>query len=700
MSSELELRLQRSIALFKQKNYADALTEYTELIQTVNEIPIPQIKKLRVSLYNLLETPVFGPVVHPRIGTLLDGRAATLEKLGQYDLALQSATKITTLEPLSCKGYIRVGKILQLLERKEEAYKVYQKGLYLIKRAQKRYGIAVPESLYGLLKENYKHLNSQLLKRFRGNNNNSDSAIIKAQQLSTAGLQRKFDQLVPLKRSASSGSGFDLKRSHHSSNVVLDPFEYLPFELLDFIFSLLPMAHVLRCRTVSRRWCTLIDNLPHLFEFKCRSSISLQQFQAGVQFQRRITRLTKYGKIKSMSLKLDTKDTKILDYALESFAFKLESLLVQNSRWNLLLILNRITKESKKLFFVNLESLLLTIGLPLKCLAFLAAIAPQLKQLTIVSTDNNYNVKSLNLNPIIGNADPNNKFKALEAAKLIFLPRENLPPLKDQQTLQCLGHNLHSFTLVCQHWDNPSGPWFMDWLGSNSNLKQLYLEGNGIAISTLFETLSRSSIVLDSFVAREGVPSSDNSLGNLSPQVQFPFLFNVRYLDFYGILATFRFQERLLQILSSTQGYVETLNLGKLGLCFEGYLPDTRSGLGLRDILRLCPNLKHLFLNELLLDNHSLLLFNKAFHSLGRSHLQTLDLSFCTSITGTGLIRLFDETNNFRLTIDKLILDGVLVDPATLGYLVRSGYIAKIQNDPIARRWDVFGIRSLIRHKT
>lgn len=707
MSTELEERMQQAVALFKRRNYSDALTIYTELIQTVTAIPVSQIKRLRVSEYNLLETPVFGPVAHPRIGTLLDGKAATLGMLGRYDLALQSARKITVEEPLSCKGYIRVGKILQVLGRKEEAYKTYQKGLYLIKRAQKKYGISVPESLYSLLKENYKQLNSELLSHSRNNSSveKEDAAIAKAQQMSRVSLLRKLDQLVPLKRSSllSRGSSFDSKRSNSilsksSSFVGLDVVEFLPFEILEYIFSFLPMTHLLRCRTVSKTWSALIDSFPHLIEFRCKSAITYQQFQAGVQYHKKITQHTRHGKIKTMSLRLDTKETKVLDYALESLAFKLTSLEMQNSRWNMPMILNRITIERKKQFFAHLETLLLTVGLPFHSLTFLASLAPKLKNLTLIATDANFSMKNVITGAQMAKVKPNTEFEHLEVAKLIFLP--NGTQLKELPLLNCLGHILRSFTLVCQYWDNPSGEWFMNWLASNSKLKQLYLEGNGIALSKLFESLSQSSINLDKLVAREGVPSSDNVLANLNPLVEFPFLSTVRYLDFYSVLATFRFQEHLLQILRSSQGNIETLNLGRLGVGFQGFLRDYSTGLNLKDILILCPNLKNLYVNELMLDNHSLLLFNKAFQALGRTHLNTLDLSFCNSISGTGLIRLFDATTDFKLTIDLLVLDGLLVDLSTLGYLVRSGFVRKIQNDPIARRWNVYGTRSLIRHKS
>jgi hypothetical protein len=59
----------------------------------------------------------------------LEGRAATYERLKQWDQAQSDARNMMTRSPSSHKGYLRLGKILRLQRRTDDALRIYTVGL-------------------------------------------------------------------------------------------------------------------------------------------------------------------------------------------------------------------------------------------------------------------------------------------------------------------------------------------------------------------------------------------------------------------------------------------------------------------------------------------------------------------------------------------------------------------------------------------
>ena len=65
-------KLNLAILYFKSSDYEKALNLYNQLILQCQSYTIDELKLIRVNIYNLNETPLVGPIVHPKLGSLLD----------------------------------------------------------------------------------------------------------------------------------------------------------------------------------------------------------------------------------------------------------------------------------------------------------------------------------------------------------------------------------------------------------------------------------------------------------------------------------------------------------------------------------------------------------------------------------------------------------------------------------------------------
>lgn len=106
------LRLQaKGQASYRKKNYTEAIGEFTKALQ----------------LRNVPYTVQIG---------ILDNRAAAREKIGgtaSLELALQDARMMTQLSKTQAAGYLRAGKVFQLLDRDESALAIYAYGIKQVK---------------------------------------------------------------------------------------------------------------------------------------------------------------------------------------------------------------------------------------------------------------------------------------------------------------------------------------------------------------------------------------------------------------------------------------------------------------------------------------------------------------------------------------------------------------------------------------
>jgi F-box/TPR repeat protein Pof3 len=63
----------------------------------------------------------------------LDHRAAAYEKLGEHKKALRDGKKMIEEMPGGSRGYLRSGKILELMEKPDLALQIYELGLKRVK---------------------------------------------------------------------------------------------------------------------------------------------------------------------------------------------------------------------------------------------------------------------------------------------------------------------------------------------------------------------------------------------------------------------------------------------------------------------------------------------------------------------------------------------------------------------------------------
>ncbi|KAG0369431.1 hypothetical protein BGX24_002422 [Mortierella sp. AD032] len=146
--------------------------------------------------------------VVPKDINLLDSRAASLEKLGQLDKALDDAKTMIRTFPQNPKGYLRAGKTLRLQQNVKAATKLYVAGAERCTKGSKDY---------------------ETLERM------------------AAEMTVKLEELV--------------KRETR----ILDPMDRLPFELIMAIFDSLTFTERVRCLTISKKWMTYLGSVRHFW---------------------------------------------------------------------------------------------------------------------------------------------------------------------------------------------------------------------------------------------------------------------------------------------------------------------------------------------------------------------------------------------------------------------------------------------------
>ncbi|KAF7729864.1 hypothetical protein EC973_003598 [Apophysomyces ossiformis] len=73
--------------------------------------------------------------------TVLDCRAATYEKLGDLQAALNDGSTMVGLAPAASKGYLRLGKVLSLQKKVKPAYAIYKRAMQRVDPKDARYSI-------------------------------------------------------------------------------------------------------------------------------------------------------------------------------------------------------------------------------------------------------------------------------------------------------------------------------------------------------------------------------------------------------------------------------------------------------------------------------------------------------------------------------------------------------------------------------
>lgn len=726
MSEEQELvrdKINLAVLYFRAGDYAKALKLYDQLVLHFGRPSVAQLKKIR-QRYGLNDSPVAGSIVHPELVTVLDQRAATHEKLRNYELAYADGTKIVEVDPISCKGYLRVGKLLLRQNKEKDAYEVYRKGLSTIGKARQKHGVKVPENLLNSLKKQYQTLNKRVKTLNRGVNGNTDTNSVSKRRkhpdtdnLSekrkksatpvsdanpllqntgsrTVGLQRKLDDMMKYSQT---------KSTKTVDQSTFDPFSKLPVDLIETIFRHLSMKNVLSCHLVCRKWYTLLTSIPQLYNDRVvfKDKITTNEFTDGMKLIKRIVARSSSKLIKSLKLRsafTPAQLDKILDGVVGDRDLKLEALEIVNVEFSIERFLGKLIEFKWNLANIDtITKIRLGINSSLKHPHILFQMMPKLKSLEIFIIESKLSRTNKHLLPTILPAEVEIS-PILETLSLI-----NHPKLTRQFMTQSINSDtynpfvpiismhlsmLTSLTIVSYDFTDLESE-FGAFLSKSLGLKMIYLENNQeISLKTFLTMLLvyEPNFTLDKLTFREKAITRAVNLGEYPPN-SLCQLHQLRYLDIYSSSLSIKGLSRLLKIC----GNVKTLNIGNSNyIYFKNDKFSNVTKMNLYTILEPLPQLQKLYLPEMELDNLTMKIFNQDL-KIYPNHLKFLDLSYCSLIDGTGLMNLLHGVE-----LQELHLDGIELNKSTLNFLKASGLVQNIQNNEFRTRWKRYLVNSLV----
>lgn len=661
----IEESLVRAVALFKQAQYRQALEQYNALVRRLETSPRAALAA-RVQC-GLTPHPLVGPTVHPRLGAVLDQRAATHEKLGDLGRALADSERLIAAEPLSCKGYLRAAKCLQLQARPVEAYKVLQRGVYTIEAAVARHGVAVPERLFGSLKAKYRALNHELKRR-------------------------------PPDRA---------KRPRR----LRDPFEYLPLEVLSLIFTHLPLRTTLALHLVCRAWYAALTSIAALYQtavFKDR--IEKGEFVAGLQFLLRVLRGLPRVRVSMARFHKPEQwadGVRLLSFQL---AFRIEAFELRNPQVNVGELLGCLACSKPASTKVDpyglrpyalLKRLCLAVSGETKYIPYLLGLSAHLTELEITQLAAAALGRYLQTQLECVKDFFRLRIECSQLQKFAFIGAEG-PPAVAPSLLHMMTQSpsqIRSLTVVSQDLQQLA----LDF-ARMPHLEEVYFENNAnYSLSDFVLGFTAVGAPLRKLVFRERDLNLQFDVSTMR-NLEFPRLSQLELLDVYGCNLT---REGLYRLMACTETAkaLTTLNIGnsrKLSFQIDTirHRSQTTEYLSISRMLQIAPNLTRLYLNEMDFDNFSAKMFYRHLRDYGLADvkLKYIDLSFAR-VDGTGLMDLFfvSATQGVTFTLDELVLDGIDINHQTIQLLVARGYVGKVSNDFRKSKWKEFGKTTLIQ---
>ncbi|CAH2353593.1 hypothetical protein CLIB1423_11S03246 [[Candida] railenensis] len=716
-----------AIDCFKRKKYAEALEIYNSIVRKIQKIPSEELQTMRVK-NGLTPTPIIGPIVHPKIGSILDQRAATYEKLNNPQRALRDGENLIKLEPISCKGYLRVAKLHTIMGNELETYKVLQRGVYTIESAIKKFRITVPEKLFESLKSKYAELNTKLKKR----RNVTQPVGITPGHVQARVSQSSLDDLMGIKR-AKRNDSVSRTPSLNAATASLDPFDYFPLELVCLIFMHLPFSTVLRCHLVSRNWYKSLTSIPSLYtNIAFRNRLDKVEFQNGIKLIKKVHQNSSNKLIKSLKLSKSYRQEYFCDI-IKFLAFqsnlKFENLDIVNSSVSvgeLLLSLifskvntSNVSPNGLQPFETSLKSLKLGVTSEIKHIPYLLGISDKLEELEIIqlsSHESNKTVYNQQQYPSIKQTFKD-RMNADNLKRLSFIgyTDEDLKQNSTSVMIPILNFisnkasaSLKSLTIVSQN--------LVRFNSSNVSfnqfpcLEEVYFEDNsGYSLSDFILGFTSTGSGLKKLVFREKELNTEFDVSTLR-NLEFPRLSNLQLLDVYSCNLTRDGLYKLLQVVNKESNQLTSLNIGnsrKLSFQIDTFQrrisQSNPSGhLSISKILKLSPNLTHLYLNEIEFDNFSAKMFYHELQEYDSNFenikLKFIDLSFAR-LDGIGLMSLFCVSSKHEPTfkLDELVLHGIDIKSQTIQLLMDKGYALSVLNDFHKVKWKEFGINSLIQ---
>ncbi|PVH16988.1 uncharacterized protein CXQ87_004546 [Candidozyma duobushaemuli] len=715
-----EAGIEAAISRFKKKDYSRCLGLLNELVSHLQETSPSEITKIR-KYYNLTPRPLMGVPCHPRLLSVLDHRAATYEKLGNLPRALKDAQKAMALDPLDPKGYLRAAKLWGKEGKDVDAYKALQRGIYTIERALEKHDVPISQNLLNSLRTKYAELNRQLKRKRSAPEVSSkkptpEESIKKAKSFSASGLQRKLDEMLPLPRSSSAPQALEPRNIPKSTS---DPLERLPVDVIEQIFSYLPVRSLLRSHLVCKDWYALLTSMPSLYSevFSLRHRVTAPEYFGGLKLMKKVSQYSYQKSICSVKL-WSTYDAihlgRILENIVSDETLKLRKLEIVNRDFSWQLLLNKLEKCKWKLENLStIEKLRFVINRPLINPQLLLHLYPQLTELDLVVADEVANIPYDTLTPT---SDIYKKFLSESSAAtssnslkgFSYINHEtyiDIRPLAQPQLLKLRFPALTRLTLVGVNFKNATHE-FGEFVSCCDQLESLYLEKNDqLPIRTLLRLLQlfEAKFKLKRLTIREEGESRHSNLNDVEED-SLPCLSELEHLDIYGSSLSSKGLLKLLTIANA--GFkLSSLNLGKSRFVFfrRDQFVTGHEVLDFSSVFQIAPHLQTLYLNEMDIDNLSMkLLHNDLANACGYDNikLKKLDLSFCQKINGIGIMNLLNFSSSQpsspkTLNLDELILDGLDIHKGSINLLMNKEIVKLIRNDPTKTTWKQKGVNTL-----
>ena len=324
-----ERNLKRGIQLFKRQDYHSSINVFLAVVHAYQD----EFNSNRMRLEKNAKTKT-GRKSDEKLSynknyvNALDCLSASYLKVNDLEKALRYARIMVSLQPLNCKGYLRLSKIHVLLKNDRRAYETLRKGYLKIREAKndpaKKF--IVNEPLYRQLKDELQKSKNSL----QGSKESIEEGITNLQQVLT-------------------------KDS--------DPLKVLPFELICNIFAQFPLLFNLRCLSVSSHWNETLTSTARVFEsFNLKKNIRKQELTQFFKFLGKIHRHNN-GRIFLKSVNIEPHET--TEKSILQLFFSNE-LIVESLKINLkstnIFGLNPIIRNGK-ISFSHMKSLSLRVPL-------------------------------------------------------------------------------------------------------------------------------------------------------------------------------------------------------------------------------------------------------------------------------------------------------------------------------------------------
>ncbi|KAJ9098371.1 hypothetical protein QFC19_006370 [Naganishia cerealis] len=692
---------------FKNEEYSKSIKLYNKVIHEIKNLTKNDVRSIRKNIYKLSEVPPVGPLVHPKLGAVLDQCAAAYEKMNNLQRALHQGEQLMEYEPLSCKGYLRVSKILIMMNKDLDAYKVTQRGLYYLDRAQKLYRVDIPEKHYSSLQARCKHLKQQLKTKqqntvmtLRSNSPESESS-------------NSSRSILPAKRSSSDIIIRQI-RPTKSTKKTLDPLDLLTDDILELVFLQLPLKSIFACHQVSKKWYEFLTKIPRLYNKRVcmREKITSQEFSSGIKFLSRVMNRSSTRQIELFRLRSvlnlvnfsKIMDQLFISMARTSIAITIRELDIMNQNLSFHMLMNQVCKfASSDTSLLAVKALRIGFNSYVPDANLLLSAFPGLESLEMVILENTLGKDCSEIFADHFSLREMSARNGLHHLSLINHPKlrlqvTNLPiHINDLPSLESLKVASFNFTNDIE---------LRQFLQNSENLRVLYLENNtALSITSLLRYIQfdGAQFKLRSLAVREATAQIRS--WDVNP-ADLPQLHDLVNLDLYSTSLSTRSFIRLLQV-ANHNGNLQSLairNSTNIQFMNDTLVRNNSPRLTLGNIMEMCPDIEHLYLNEVGVDNTTLRNFARELATKrSKFHLKSIDLSFCERLDGTGILSLLESvrsSNNsgteLGCKLQAMTLHGLPIYTETLQLLRNHPAVDLITHDPTRLKWREYGRNTLV----